>query len=132
MKLKFSSLAMLIMAIAVPFVLSACTPQQIKADFEAKAVHDIAVAVTPVTAPDLEAAAAFSDQHGDVDGATCAREVDAYLVTLSTTPAGGLGDQLSGIKGIATAIAVQRVAALSPPNPPQPGPARSRSSPLGS
>jgi len=94
--------------------LSACTPQQIKADVEAKVAHDFAVAVTPVAAPDLQAAAAEATAHGDTDGATCATEVLHYLNTLSASQPNSALDQLSGIKGIATAIEAQRLAASAP------------------
>jgi hypothetical protein len=105
----------ILIVLAIAFViLPGCTPQQIKADVEAKVVHDAAVAVTPVAAPDLQAAAAAAAAHGDTDGATCANEVLAYLTTLSTTQSASGLDQLSGIKGIATAIEAQRIAATAP------------------
>jgi len=105
--------AVLLAAVA-PLCLTACTPQQIKADVEAKLVHDTAVAVTPVAVPDLQAAAAAATAHGDTDGATCATEVLSYLNTLSSTQTNSALDQLSGIKGIATAIEAQRIAASMP------------------
>jgi hypothetical protein len=94
--------------------LAGCSTQQIKADVEAKLAHDFAVAVTPVASADLEAAAAQAASHGDTEAATCYHEVESYLGVLSTTPSGGLADSLAGIKGIATAIEAQRLAALAP------------------
>jgi hypothetical protein len=106
MKFLFVAIALL--------ALCACTPQQIKADVEAKVVHDAAVAITPVAAPDLQAAAATATAHGDTDGATCATEVLAYLNILSAAQQNSPIDALSGIKGIATAIEAQRIAASAP------------------
>jgi hypothetical protein len=108
--MKLSTIALLL-AIAL---LAGCSVAQVKADVEAKVVHDFAVAVTPVASADLEAAAAQAASHGDTEAATCYHEVEAYLGVLSTTPSGGLADTLGGIKGIATAIEAQRLAALAP------------------
>lgn len=107
---RFAALLAIVFAIA----LTACTPQQIKTDIEAKLVHDTAVAVTPVATADLQAAAAAATAHGDTDGATCATEVLNYLTTLSSTQTSSPLDALSGIKGIATAIEAQRLAASAP------------------
>ena len=104
----------LILTAAAMALLSGCTPAQIKADVEAKVAHDFAVAVTPVAVPDLQAAAASATAHGDTDGATCANEVLNYLKIVSTSQTNNPLAELGQIKGIATAIEAQRLAASTP------------------
>jgi len=108
--MKLSTIAVLF-SIAL---LAGCSAAQVKADVEARVAHDFAVAVTPVASADLEAAAAQAASHGDAEAATCYHEVESYLGVLSSTPSGGLADTLGSIKGIATAIEAQRLAALTP------------------
>lgn len=110
---RYIAIAAVIAAVTIMITMTTgCTPAQIKSNVEAAIVRDV---IVPIAIPDFQAASDAAHQANDTKGAACWDSSLTYLHSLPTSStAGDPFAQLKNIKGIASAIELERIQQATP------------------